>query len=167
MAQSVLYQGTWTVQALNLFICVKVQISMAPWFLNMPRHGVRALWSHCFTAGGLSGELNPLFFIRWQWVRLDWGCAASILRGFQDPREALSKLVWPHSCPHTGQEAGLRSLAAWIILCGTGSILCDSLSSLPERCLHSGAVAVSVRWWLFYSTIHKEWLWIDRKYGQI
>lgn len=37
MAQSVLSQGTWTVQALNLFICVRVQISMAPWFLNMPK----------------------------------------------------------------------------------------------------------------------------------
>lgn len=91
--------------------------------------------SHCFTAGGLSGEINPHFFTRRQWMRLDWEAVQPpCSEAFKTQLgEALSKLVWPHSCPHIEQEAGLRSLPTWIILCGTGSILCDSLSYHPRK----------------------------------
>lgn len=59
--------------------------------------------------------------------------------------------IWAPSNLNYSMEQGWSSVIHW--------------ATLTKR--HLNAQAVSVRGWLLYSTIHKEWLWTDGKYGQV
>lgn len=115
--------------------------------------------SYCCIAGGLSGEINPHFFTSRPWTGLGW---EAVQPPCSEPfktqlGEALSKLVWPQAVPTWSRRLDLGSFQPELFS-GTALLFCESLSYphwKTAACSGRGH-SVSVRWLMFYSTIHNE-----------